>query len=247
MEKTYYHVHESAYQQIKTNGYVGWGNVKNINELGDSATKQYLTETVQRFFPDINNQKALDLGCGTGTTAFVLSRLGFEVTGVDISETAIAMGQDLALQQNLKINFIQGDVLELNKLNQKFDLIYDSHCLHCIVFEEDRMRVLKGVKSALNEGGIFILDTMVMPSEPHDPAAMFDTLRFDEDFILWHKTKPAQMKGVVELNGQTWCAQRRIYPSYTVLEEVFKAGFVVISNRLDAQPGKPSMLRLVLR
>ena len=247
MEKSYYHAHESAYQQIKSNGYVGWGNAKTLNDLGDDVTKQYLLDTVKRFFPVPQGKTALDVGCGTGTTAFMLSQLGMNVTGIDISETAIAMGKDLANQQGLNINFIRGDVLELEKLNQKFDVIYDSHCLHCIVFEDDRMKVLTGAKKSLSEGGIFILDTMVMPTEPHDPSTMFDTLRFDEDYILWHKTKPVEMKGVIELNGQSWCAQGRIYPPHVVMAEVAKAGFVVISDRLDAQPNDPSMLRLVLR
>ena len=148
MEKSYYHAHESAYQQIKSNGYVGWGNAKTLNDLGDAVTKQYLTDTVARFFPNPNGIKAVDVGCGTGTTAFMLAQMGMDVTGVDISETAIEMGRDLASQQNLKINFVNADVLELDKLEQKFDFIYDSHCLHCIVFEEDRMKVLTGAKKA---------------------------------------------------------------------------------------------------
>ena len=33
--------------------------------------------------------RAFDLGCGNGTTANMLSKLGFDVTGVDISEGGI--------------------------------------------------------------------------------------------------------------------------------------------------------------
>lgn len=247
MEKSYYHAHESAYQEIKTKGFVGWGNAKTLNDLGDIVTKQYLADTVAKYFPNPNGKKALDVGCGTGTTAFMLSQMGMNVTGIDISETAIGMGEELARTQGLNINFVKGDVLELEKLNEKFDLIYDSHCLHCIVFEDDREKVLAGAKKSLAPGGIFVLDTMVLPTEAHDPAAMFGSLRFDQDHILWHKTKPSSIKGVVEIDGQHWCAQRRIYPSHVVISEVAKAGFVTLSHRLDVQPGNPSMLRLILR
>ncbi|AZZ35470.1 hypothetical protein CIK05_01195 [Bdellovibrio sp. qaytius] len=247
MDKSYYHAHESAYKEIKTKGFVGWGNAKTLNDLGDAVTKQYLQETVEKYFTNPQGKTALDVGCGTGTTAFMLAQMGMDVTGIDISETAIGMGQDLSRAQNLNINFIAGDVLELEKLNQKFDLIYDSHCLHCIVFDEDRQKVLTGAKKSLNEGGIFVLDTMVMPNEPHNLKAGFEPLRFDDDYILWHKTKPSAMKGVVEINGQHWCAQRRIYPAHVVIAEVAKAGFVTVSHRLDAQDNEPSMLRLILR
>jgi 2-polyprenyl-3-methyl-5-hydroxy-6-metoxy-1,4-benzoquinol methylase len=244
--KSYYHAHESAYKKIKENGYVGWDNAKTLDELGDSKTQEYLKSSVAKYFNLTEGKKALDLGCGTGTTAFTLTKLGFEVSGVDISETAIEMACELAKKQNLEINFQVGDVLALLKLNEKFDLIYDSHCLHCIVFDEDRMKVLEGIKKSLTETGIFILDTMAM-AKNYDPTDAIDTLRFDDEYILWHKTNSSNYRGVVEINGQKWCAQRRIYPSSKIMEEVIQAGFKVISEFTDLQEGNgPAMLRLVL-
>jgi len=246
--KPYYHAHESAYQQIKSKGFFGWGNAKTLADLGDERTNEYLRQVISDFFPVPAGKKALDIGCGSGTTAFTLAKIGFDVTGVDISATAIQMGQELASQQNLKINFVVGDVLELEKFGQKFDVMYDSHCLHCIVFEEDRRKVLLGAKKSLTGAGIFILDTMVMPEVKYNPADSSDTFfRFDEDFILWHKTKPSIGYGIIEKDGQHWCAQRRIYPPQKVLDEVAAASLNVISKRLDLQEdGQPSMLRLVL-
>lgn len=243
--KSYYHAHETAYQEIKSKGLFGWGNAKSLAELGDEKTNEYLKSVVAQYFPKTSGKKALDVGCGTGTTAFLLAQLGFDVLGVDISETAIQMGRELSSQQNLDIKFVVGDVLDLEKLNQKFDLIYDSHCLHCIVFEEDRGRVLMGIKKSLAPSGLFVLDTMVVPDNQTLVDA-FKDLRFDEDFILWHKTKPSTARGIVEINGQHWCAQRRIYPVEKILDEIVTTGFTILSRRLDKEDGKPSMLRLVL-
>ncbi len=245
--KSYYHSHESAYQQIKSKGYIGWGNAKNLSELGDAKTNEYLNQKIHKHFSITTNKSALDLGCGTGTTAFPMAKVGFKTTGIDISETALEMGRELAKQQNLQVNFISGDVLNLSSLNEKFDLIYDSHLLHCIVFDEDRMKVLKGTKSILKPYGVFILDTMVMPPAQYDPAGGIDSLRFDQDYILWHKTRPTTDRGVVELDGQHWCAQRRIYPAETIMSEVARAGFTVLEKQIDEQKDEPSMLRLVLQ
>jgi len=248
MEKTksYYHSHESAYQEIKKKGYVGWGNAESIGQLGDENTKQYLIAEVQKHFKKTDGKIALDLGCGTGTTAFVLAEMGFKVTGVDVSETAIEMGIQLAHQQNLNIQFQVADILELTKIDQKFDLIYDSHCLHCIVFENDREKVLQQVKSCLGKKGIFILDTMVMPVMGHNPAQGHTALRFDENYILWHKVKTSGPRGIVRHEGEFWCAQRRIYPAKKVIAEIEKAGFKIISQQLDEQENAPSMLRMAL-
>ncbi len=149
--KSYYDSHELAYQQIKKNGYLGWGNAKSLNELSDLATLKYLELTALRYFPEAKNKTALDLGCGTGPTTFVLSRLGFDVVGIDISVTAIAMAKDLALQLDLLIDFRVQDLLEIKDLNKSFDLVYDSHCLHCIVLEEDRKKVFTGIKNCLKK------------------------------------------------------------------------------------------------
>lgn len=245
--KSYYHAHELAYQQIKENGFIGWGNAKTLTELGDENTDNYLKKTMTLLFPNPQGKKALDVGCGTGTTAFTLAKLGFDVTGVDVSETAIEMGRDLALQQDLKIQFLVNDILKIENSIDKFDLIYDSHCLHCIVFEEDRRLALSNLKKSLTHDGIFILDTMVMPKEKINPAEDFETLRFDENFILWHKTEPSNDYGIIELNGQHWCAQRRVYPPEKMIDEIKHAGFKIVSEQLESELGKTSMLKLVLK
>ncbi len=245
--KSYYHQHEIAYQQIQKKGFVGWGNKTSLEELGDPSTKTYLQNTVQKFFIKTNGLNALDLGCGTGTSAFQLAKLGFDVTGFDISETAIQMAQQFSDTQNVKIKFQVQDILNLDKLNQKFDLVYDSHCLHCIVFEKDRSQVFSGVKSILNENGYFILDTMVNHPQMNI-AGSNETLRFDNDYILWHKVNNSELSGVVTLNHQKWCPQRRIYPKEIVFSEIMNAGFKIVSEQLDIQNvGEPAMLRLVLK
>ncbi len=168
--KTYYHAHELAYQQIKSNGFIGWGNAKNVTDLGEATSKEYLTRTIKKYCAHQASMSALDLGCGTGATAFILAQNGLRTTGIDVSETAVAMARDLARQQNLDVQFISGDILDLGALNQTFDLVYDSHCLHCIVFEDDRKRVFDGIKTILNPRGILIVDTMVMPEGITDPT-----------------------------------------------------------------------------
>lgn len=246
MSKAYYEVHENAYQQLKEKGLVGWGGAKTLGELGDSKTKEYLHEVARRFFPDCTGRTALDVGCGTGTTAFELIKMGFSVTGVDISSTAIEMARQFSKDLEVAAEFITSDLLFL-ELPQKFDLIYDSHCLHCIVLPGDRQRVFKAIKSHLKSGGLFVLDTMVF-SEGMDLTEKIPSLKFDHDFILWHKTTQTTGSGLhLDDLGQMWQAQRRIYPASIILEEVKSAGFNVVDSRLDSQDRPhPDMLRLVL-
>jgi 2-polyprenyl-3-methyl-5-hydroxy-6-metoxy-1,4-benzoquinol methylase len=41
----------------------------------------------------ILDRRAFDLGCGNGATANMLSGLGYDVTGIDISESGVALGR----------------------------------------------------------------------------------------------------------------------------------------------------------
>ncbi len=244
--KPYYHAHESAYKSIKEKGYVGWDNIQTLEELNSLETHKILKQFIVQWIKNPTGKNALDLGCGTGTTAFTLAKLGFNVTGIDVSETAIELATKLAKSQGFKMSFQVKDLLHLNQENEKFDFIYDSHCLHCIVFENERSIALQNIRALLRIDGVFILDTMVL-GDNTIPTGNHQSLRFDRDYILWHKTQSHNFQGIVEVNGQKWCAQRRIYPAEKIMEEIKNVGFNVLSESLDKQSGNdPWMLRLVL-
>src|SRR5512142_2719267 len=68
--------------------------------------------------------RALDLGCGDGTTALPLARLGAEVTGVDIARNLVAAGNKRAAERGLRrLRFREGDACDLQGIDDHaFDL-----------------------------------------------------------------------------------------------------------------------------
>lgn len=76
---------------------------------------------------------ALDLGCGVGKKSIALAKAGFEVTGVDISQTAIKYAKVNARKAGVKVKFIAADATDLSFLeNKRFDFILDWANLHGI-------------------------------------------------------------------------------------------------------------------
>jgi SAM-dependent methyltransferase len=77
--------------------------------------------------------RALDIGCGTGAHAVYLARLGWEVTGVDFSATAIRGARSRAVDTR-GVNFVEGDVTRLIDcgVDGPFDLLLDVGCYHGI-------------------------------------------------------------------------------------------------------------------
>ena len=61
---------------------------------------------------EINYNKAariLDIGCGTGRHSIELSKRGYTVTGIDLSESMLKRAKNKASDQNLKIVFQKHD------------------------------------------------------------------------------------------------------------------------------------------
>ena len=75
--------------------------------------------------------RAIVFGCGSGTNAIYLASKGFEVTGVDVAPTALAIAAEKARKANVKVDWVLADVAALPKL-RPYDLIFDRGCYHHI-------------------------------------------------------------------------------------------------------------------
>ncbi len=67
--------------------------------------------------------RALDVGCGTGAVTRVMAELAApgRVTGVDISRSRLTQARQLATEQGLAIDFMEGDALHLSLPSAAFD------------------------------------------------------------------------------------------------------------------------------
>lgn len=103
-----------------------------------------------------DNLGILDIGCGDGTFAAELSKLGHKVTAIDFSKEMIEMANKKALQtgQISNINFINTSIEDFTA-QEKFDVITAFGVYEYI---EDEISFIKKVKNMLKEGGLLLLD-----------------------------------------------------------------------------------------
>jgi len=100
--------------------------------------------------------KALDLGCGTGNYSIYLATMGFNVTGIDISPTAIKSARENAKKKKVRCNFFVANVLDnLENVRDTFDFVFDWELLHHI-FPEQRQSFVENVYNKLNLGGKYL-------------------------------------------------------------------------------------------
>lgn len=100
--------------------------------------------------------RALDLGCGTGTSSLYLARHGWEVVGVDFSVMAVRRARRRARRTGLPVRFYRADVTDLSFLSGPFDLALDIGCLHGIP-PKGRERYASEVTRLVRPGGLYML------------------------------------------------------------------------------------------
>src|SRR5690348_4819323 len=81
-------------------------------------------ETVVKSLEITPPLRVLDLGCGDGTTAVPLARLGAEVVGIDIARNLVDAGNKRAANAGLdRLKFEEGDACDLQGVeDHSFDL-----------------------------------------------------------------------------------------------------------------------------
>ena len=105
--------------------------------------------------------KILDVGCGTGRHSIELSKRGYTVTGIDLSESQLARAREKAKSANLTIDFRKQDARDL-PFNAEFDVAIMLCEGGFPLMETDEMNfeILKNVAKSLKIGGKFIFTTL---------------------------------------------------------------------------------------
>jgi ubiquinone/menaquinone biosynthesis C-methylase UbiE len=99
----------------------------------------------------------LDLGCGQGNDSIRLSRIGLQITGVDLSENAIHAARERAESEKLKIDFRQMDMsLGLKFEDSSFDAVLANLSLHYFSRTQTEF-ILQEIKRILEPDGVFCL------------------------------------------------------------------------------------------
>jgi SAM-dependent methyltransferase len=129
--------------------------------FGSRGWGRYPPEELVRFAarnlfaaPDRKQVKVLEVGCGAGANLWFLAREGFDVYGIDGSESAISKAGGYLAANGFKAKLIVGDIIYLKELypGVTFDAVVDVACLQHN--EPEAIQVTIGqIHRLLNPGG----------------------------------------------------------------------------------------------
>ncbi len=131
--------------------------------------------------PSNKNVELLDLGCGTGRFSIpIASKLGYKVTGADISRDMIQIAKEKPGSEN--VGWDIQDATSLSYPNESFDVIFMSHLLE---HTEDPLKVLIECHRVLRKGSPILHRYKSIDDLRKDPEHVFfpNTTRVDESRI----------------------------------------------------------------
>jgi len=156
----------------------------------------FLMKSVQGKTPG----KALEIGMGQGRNTIAMARLGWDVTGIDISDEGIRQAETEAKKQNLTIHAILADANKFDYGIARYDLIYATFEHQIVTNNADK------IVPALKPGGLVIIEgfeedfsreiSRPLGYRVNELTRAFDKLRilYYEDAVGpadWNNGKPA--------------------------------------------------------
>ena len=139
-------------------------------------------ELLNPYLKNMNNKKALDLGCSVGRSTFELAKIFDDVIGIDFSTNFINVGVKLKIYDSLiykvkkegeifeekaislkelglekikeKVTFMQGDACNLKDIYTCFDLIFCSNLIDRLYYPQ---KFLDDIPSRINKDGLLVL------------------------------------------------------------------------------------------
>jgi len=241
----YYPEHIEGYQRVKAEGKVAWGEIHGGVGFDDFPARGFLAAVLPALRFDAPEPTVFNYGCGTGPDACFLAEHGFRVEAVDLTPTAIEIAREQAAARGLDIQYAVQDICDLPAEGKQYDMVVDSYCLQCIVFDADRERVFSAVRTRLRPSGYYLISTAVMDEEHQQLLSPEETTTDDATGTVYTRygdgiidtrsgvllnplsAEPTDLPDAVQINGIWYLPHRRHLTAAQLEAELARAGFRV--------------------
>jgi SAM-dependent methyltransferase len=142
---------------------------------------------------ELKARSVLDVGCGTGTLACLLSARGFEVTAIDPAQASLAIARQKPDAE--KVRWVLGEAHQLPLLH--VDLaVMTGNVAQVFLTESAWLETLSAIRKALRTGGHIVFET-------RDPA--------QKAWLNWNREKSYQRVNIPHIGYvEGWCESTHI-------------------------------------
>lgn len=198
-----------------------WLSVENMDSINreisleHSTLAKFVELVISHFELDykLPNFDVIELGSGLAALSLDLASKVKSMHAVDISPIAIAMASQLARMKNQQIQFTCADVTTSKglEIEHRFDLLIDSHLLHCLCTKSERRNYFSSLKSLMKEDSRVLIETMTFQRSMQFPIGY----EFTQENIL--------LKSI----NDVYVPIRAIYDSREIESEVKENGLKI--------------------
>lgn len=136
--------------------------------LQTTAERDAWLALLNRLVPPMPPLRILDIGTGTGFLALLLSQMGHEVIGIDLSEGMLAVARSEADTRRLGATFAVGDAESPPAGLGQFDVVVARHVLWTLLQPEVAVRAWTDLLRA--QGRVIVIDGIWKPTAVLDRA-----------------------------------------------------------------------------
>lgn len=192
------------------------------------AGKSSLLAFENREVTDLQGKTMLHLMCHFGMDSLSFARKGAKVTGVDFSDRAVEVAQELNSQLGLDASFLQANVYDLpTKLDEKFDVVFTSYGI--LAWLPDLTEWAKVIAHFLKPGGSFYF------FEIHPFTTMVDVNENGEMVIAYpYQSVPKEPEFIDEPGTYTDGAERTTPMTHQQRYEWFHSFQSIITSLAEA-------------
>ncbi len=142
----------SLFNQLAKDWWDTLGPMKALHAM-NTVRMQFIQDSL-----DVSNKLILDVGCGGGILTESLAKQGAIVTGIDIAGDLVDVAMKHALEQDLKINYLQTDIERLTEHNNtKYDAIT---CMELLEHVDNPLAILSHCSALLKPKGKLFISTL---------------------------------------------------------------------------------------
>ncbi|MBI0576056.1 methyltransferase domain-containing protein [Neobacillus cucumis] len=168
--------------------------------MWETGSRKDIIPFLKKYLPD--ESAICDLGCGDGYASVMLARMGYHVTGIDLSEQMLEKASVLA--KGRSVQFIKADISEVPLESNSLDAVM---AINSLEWTESPLKVLFEIKRIVKKDGlacIAILGPTAMPRINSFP-------RLYGEKVICNTMMPWEFEKLAEENGFKKIAEMGVY------------------------------------
>lgn len=192
--------------------------------------------------------RIIDIACGAGRHSIELAKLGYDVTGVDLSKDLIQTAlveKNKIKEQSLNIKFLVSDMRNLQFDEKSFDVALSLFTsFGYLSSDEEHLKLLSHWNSLLPKNGLLFLDFLnsshIKQNLVEKSSKIINGKSISERRWINHETNRVEKEITINHNGESkkYLESVRLFSNEELVSMLEKVGFKVISNLSDFNSSK---------